>query len=59
MELLNHILKAAPELALFAALFLGCALGPVKFKGFSLGGVAGSLIVALVIGQWVVTLPDA
>ena len=59
MELLNHILKAAPEVALFAALFLGCALGPVKFKGFSLGGVAGSLIVALVIGQWGVTLPDA
>lgn len=59
MELLNQILKSAPEIALFAALFLGCALGRVKFKGFSLGGVAGSLIVALVIGQMNVTLPDA
>ena len=59
MELLNQILKSAPEVALFAALFLGCALGRVKFKGFSLGGVAGSLIVALVIGQLGVTLPDA
>ena len=59
MELLNQILKSAPEIALFAALFLGCALGRVKVKGFSLGGVAGSLIVALVIGQLDVNLPDA
>lgn len=59
METLHHILKAAPETALFAALFLGHALGRVKIKGFSLGGVAGSLIVALVIGQLGVTLPDS
>jgi len=59
MELLKHILKAAPEIALFAALFFGWVLGRVKVKGFSLGGVAGSLIVALVIGQLDVTLPDA
>src|SRR5262247_67409 len=59
MDVLNHILKSAPEIALFAALFLGHALGRVKLKGFSLGGVAGSLVVALVIGQLGVTLPDA
>src|SRR5262249_22914433 len=59
MELMNHILKAAPEIALFASLFLGHALGRVKCQGFSLGGVAGSLIVALGIGQLGVTLPDA
>ena len=59
MDLLKQILKSAPELALFASLFLGCVLGRVKIKGFSLGGVAGSLIVALVIGQLDVTLPDA
>jgi putative transport protein len=59
VELLKQILKSAPEIALFAALFIGCTLGRVKFKGFSLGGVAGSLIVALVIGQLDVTLPDA
>src|SRR5882672_9208592 len=59
MEPLKHILKSAPEIALFAALFLGCALGRVKIKGFSLGGVAGSLIVALAIGQLDVTLPDS
>ncbi len=47
MNTLNQILKSDPEIALFAALFLGHALGRVKVKGFSLGGVAGSLIVAL------------
>src|SRR6476646_128868 len=59
MEWLNHILKSAPETALFVSLFLGHVLGRVKFKGFSLGGVAGSLIVALLIGQLGVELPDA
>jgi len=57
--MLNQILKAAPEIALFAALALGHALGRVKLGSFSLGGVAGSLIVALGIGQFGVTLPDA
>ena len=59
MELLNHILKAAPETALFVSLFVGHLLGRVKLKGFSLGGVAGSLLVALLIGQLGVALPDA
>jgi len=59
MDLLQHILKSAPEIALFAALSLGHVLGRVTFRGFSLGGVAGSLLVALVIGQFGVTLPDA
>ena len=59
MGFLKHILDSAPELALFASLFLGHSIGRLKFKGFSLGGVAGSLIVALVIGQLGVTLPEA
>ena len=58
-KLLKHILKAAPETALFAALFLGHLLGRIKFKGFSLGGVAGSLIVGLLLGQLDIALPDA
>lgn len=54
------ILKAAPETALFAALALGHALGKVKLGSFTLGGVAGSLLVALVLGQLTgVVLPDA
>ena len=52
-------MKSVPEIALFVALFFGYALGRVKVKGFSLGGVAGSLIAALLIGQLGVELPDA
>jgi putative transport protein len=59
MDVIQQILKAAPEFALFAALFFGHALGRLKFKGFSLGGVAGSLIVALIIGQLNISLPEA
>src|SRR5215469_633356 len=59
MELIRHILKTNPEIALFVSLFFGYALGKVKIKGFSLGGVAGSLIVALVIGQLGVDLPES
>src|SRR6266850_6137809 len=59
MDILSHILKAAPEIALFAALALGQALGRVKLGSFSLGGVAGSLIVALLIGHLDVALPEA
>src|SRR5512142_1775050 len=60
MNWVAHILKTAPELALFLALALGHALGRVKLGRFSLGGVAGSLIVALCVGQTTgVVLPDA
>src|SRR6516162_6188086 len=58
MGWVTDILRSEPEIALFTALFLGYALGRVKVKGFSLGGVAGSLIVALAIGQLGVALPD-
>jgi aspartate-alanine antiporter len=58
METLHSILTSAPEIALFAALALGHALGRVQFGKFSLGGVAGSLLVALLIGQAGVQLPD-
>ncbi|HEV8542370.1 MAG TPA: aspartate-alanine antiporter, partial [Verrucomicrobiae bacterium] len=59
MNPLKNIVGSAPEIALFAALFLGHTLGRLKIKAFSLGGVAGSLIAALLIGQLGVTLPDA
>jgi len=60
MDWLDYILKAAPEIALFAALGLGHALGRLKFGSFSLGGVGGSLIVGLVIGELSgVAVPDA
>jgi len=56
----NYILKAAPETALFIALALGHALGRVRLGTFCLGGVAGSLLVGLVLGKLTgVTLPES
>lgn len=58
MSLLKHVLELDPELALFASLFFGYLIGRIKVKGFSLGGVAGSLVVGLVIGQLDITMPE-
>jgi aspartate-alanine antiporter len=60
MNILDQVLKAAPEVMLFASLALGHLVGRIKFGSFSLGGVAGSLIVALVVGQLTgVVMPEA
>jgi aspartate-alanine antiporter len=58
MEWLKKIFTSEPEVALFTALFFGHLLGRVRVKGFSLGGVAGSLIMAILIGQLDIQLPD-
>jgi putative transport protein len=49
--MLTSILAARPELALFAALIVGYGVGAIKLGPFKLGGVAGTLLAALVIGQ--------
>ena len=48
---LKALLAQRPELAIFAALIAGYAVGAVKIGPFQLGGVAGTLLAALVIGQ--------
>ncbi|WP_218005663.1 aspartate-alanine antiporter [Actinomadura hibisca] len=58
MDWLKHLLKDLPELALFLCLALGFALGKVRFWKISLGGVAGTLIVAIFVGMLGVTLND-
>jgi len=47
-----------PELGLFLAIGLGFWIGSWKFGSFSLGGVTGSLIAALLIGQFHVEVPN-
>lgn len=49
--MLHAVLSARPELAIFAALVVGYAVGAIKLGPFQLGGVAGTLLAALVIGQ--------
>jgi putative transport protein len=51
MAMLQTLLSARPELAIFAALIVGYAIGAIKIGPFQLGGVAGTLLAALVIGQ--------
>ncbi|WP_313649304.1 aspartate-alanine antiporter [Pseudomonas oryzihabitans] len=51
MEYLQQILNQAPELALFLSLAIGYWVGSIQFGKFQLGGVAGSLLVAVVISQ--------
>jgi putative transport protein len=51
MVALKALATDRPELAIFAALIVGYAAGAIKVGPFQLGGVAGTLIAALVIGQ--------
>ena len=48
---LRALFDAAPEIALFLSLALGYRIGKINFGKFQLGGVAGSLLVAVVVSQ--------
>ncbi|MRG57205.1 aspartate-alanine antiporter [Phyllobacterium sp. SYP-B3895] len=48
---LHEIFRQSPEIALFLSLAGGYAIGKVQFGKFQLGGVAGSLLVAVLISQ--------
>lgn len=51
MPWIHSILNQAPEIALFLSLAGGYWIGKVQFSKFQLGGVAGSLLVAVAISQ--------
>ncbi|SEG32413.1 aspartate-alanine antiporter [Bosea lathyri] len=51
MSWLHTILNQSPEIALFLSLAGGYWLGKFQFGKFQLGGVAGSLLVAVLISQ--------
>ena len=54
-----HALFAkSPEIAIFLSLAIGFWIGKFKFGSFQLGGVAGSLLVAVVVSQFGVTVSD-
>lgn len=52
----GDVLRAHPEIALFLCLSIGYAIGQIKFGPIQLGGICGTLITALVVGQLGVTL---
>jgi len=51
MELLHTFFQKIPMAALFLSLAIGYWIGKFKIGNFSLGGMAGTLLVAVVIGQ--------
>ncbi len=51
MDWLHELFKRSPEIALFFSLALGYYIGKLKFGRFQLGGVAGSLLVAVIVSQ--------
>lgn len=51
MELLRQLLANVPLIALFVTISLGYLVGKLKLGSFVLGGVAGTLLVGVVIGQ--------
>jgi putative transport protein len=52
------LLAGQPEIALFLALAVGHAVGAIRFGPFQLGGICGTLIASLIIGQTGVRLDN-
>jgi putative transport protein len=48
---LKTLLKDTPEIALFLCLAAGFAIGKIKVWKLSLGGIAGTLIVSIFVGE--------
>jgi putative transport protein len=53
---LVETLRAHPELAVFFALAVGFAVGPLKVGGFTLGNVTATLLAGVLIGQLGITV---
>ncbi|HEJ9060356.1 aspartate-alanine antiporter [Serratia fonticola] len=58
MILIHSIFQLSPEIALFIALALGTWIGKFKFGKFQLGGVAGALVISVILSQFGVTIDD-
>ncbi len=48
---IGEFLRGQPVIVLFALIGAGCALGRIKIAGIALGSIAGTLLVALVVGR--------
>ncbi|HVC60885.1 MAG TPA: aspartate-alanine antiporter [Acetobacteraceae bacterium] len=51
MDLIKHLFAGQPLVALFITIALGYFVGKLKLGNFVLGGIAGTLLVGVVIGQ--------
>jgi putative transport protein len=51
MDILHRLVTAEPLLALFATIAIGYFVGKLKISSFVLGGIAGTLLVGVIVGQ--------
>ncbi len=58
MDTVVHLLQKYPELAIFLSLVLGFWIGKYKIGKFGLGATVGTLVVALIIGQAHIQIPQ-
>ncbi|MDE7371705.1 MAG: hypothetical protein K2N07_08210, partial [Desulfovibrio sp.] len=58
MDWLVHIFRANPVIPIFLTLSIGFWLGQLKYKSFTLGPVAATLLVGVVIGQMQIQIPE-
>lgn len=58
MQFVSGIFARSPEIALFLALAGGYWIGKFQFGKFQLGGVAGSLLVAVLLSQFGVAIDN-
>ncbi len=59
MEFVDRLFDAAPVLAIFVTIAIGFFAGKFKVGHFVLGGIAGTLIAGVVIGQLDVKVDDS
>ena len=52
MTIIHDLFKSGPLLALFITIALGYFVGKIKVGNFVLGGIAGTLLVGVLIGQF-------
>jgi putative transport protein len=58
MTTIYHIFTSQPLFALFLTIALGYFVGKFRIKQFKLGGIAGSLLVGVAIGQLGIKIPS-
>jgi putative transport protein len=51
MTLIRELFTTTPLIALFITISLGYVVGKIRFRTFVLGGIAGTLLVGVLIGQ--------
>jgi putative transport protein len=56
IDWLTHTVRTHPEIAIFLCVALGYYFGSLHYKGFGLGPVTATLIIAVLIGQLDITV---